>query len=120
MIRRYLLYLVRWQLSTPVLAFCVVYFARFGNLWATVLANLLGGLLFFWIDRFIFSRHLDSPLWAVREQAVCVDCGHAGRGYRLVATRNYDRRGDEAPQFRCEACSARKVEVLQAQGVVLE
>ncbi len=41
---RYLMYLIRWQLSTPVLAFCVVFFSRYGNVWATVIANFLGGL----------------------------------------------------------------------------
>lgn len=49
------LYLMRWQLSTPILAFCVVYLATFGEFWATVIANFIGGLIFFWVDRLIFK-----------------------------------------------------------------
>lgn len=48
------MYLLRWQLSTPILAICLSFF-NFGNFWNTVLANLIGGLLFFWIDRLIFG-----------------------------------------------------------------
>lgn len=120
MLRRYLLYLVRWQLSTPILAVCCAYFAHFGNVIATIIANFIGGLLFFWVDRFIFSRRLDGPIWAVEESVTCAGCGQVTRGYRLVATRNYDRRQDETPQFRCEPCSARKVHALRADGVVFE
>ena len=55
MVKKYLLYLLRWQLSTPILALCVCYFAGLGEIWATVIANLIGGLIFFWVDRFIFK-----------------------------------------------------------------
>ena len=48
------MYLLRWQLSTPILAICLSFF-NFGNFWNTVLANLFGGLIFFWIDRLIFG-----------------------------------------------------------------
>ena len=53
---KYPLYLLRWQMSTPILALCVAYFAQLGTVWATVLANLIGGLLFFWVDRLIFKK----------------------------------------------------------------
>lgn len=58
MSRKYLLYLLRWQLSTPILAPCIKYLApHMGSLWATVIANLIGGLIFFWYDlHFIFHR----------------------------------------------------------------
>lgn len=55
MIKKYLLYLLRWQLSTPILAICLSFF-NFGNFWNTVLANLIGGLIFFWVDRLIFGK----------------------------------------------------------------
>ena len=54
MVKKYLMYLLRWQLSTPILAICLSFF-HFGNFWNTVLANLIGGLIFFWVDRLIFS-----------------------------------------------------------------
>lgn len=53
---RFLLYLLRWQLSTPILALCLVCLAGLGELWATVIANLIGGCIFFWVDRFIFKE----------------------------------------------------------------
>ena len=55
---RYLIYLLRWQLSTPILAPCLKYLAPcLGALGATIVANLIGGLLFFWFDRrFVFQR----------------------------------------------------------------
>lgn len=49
------LYLVRWQLSTPILAVCLVWLASMGEFWATVVANFIGGLIFFWVDRLIFK-----------------------------------------------------------------
>lgn len=56
MLKRYALYLLRWQLSTPVLALCLWLGAGLGNFWATVVANLIGGLLFFWVDKLIFKE----------------------------------------------------------------
>ena len=56
MLKRYIIYLIRWQISTPVIAFCFMLFLdRFGTVLTTVLANLVGGLIFFWIDIFIFK-----------------------------------------------------------------
>ena len=49
------LYLLRWQLSTPVLAICLIFLAGLGTFWATVIANLIGGILFFGIDSYIFK-----------------------------------------------------------------
>lgn len=56
MIRAYCLYLLRWQLSTPILALCIIFFTPyFNNLVTTVIANFIGGLLFFWVDDKIFK-----------------------------------------------------------------
>lgn len=49
------LYLLRWQLSTPILTICLIFLAGLGELWATVIANLIGGLLFFGFDMWIFK-----------------------------------------------------------------
>ena len=56
-IKKYVLYLVRWQLSTPLIAVCLSWLGGLGDWPATIIANLIGGLIFFWIDRFIFSEH---------------------------------------------------------------
>lgn len=53
MTKRYLTYLARWQLSTPILA--AVMLLPWGVVINTIVANLVGGLIFFWIDRRIFK-----------------------------------------------------------------
>ena len=53
-ITKYLLYLLRWQLSTPILWFILHWLGS--GLWQTVVANLVGGCLFFFVDRVIFTR----------------------------------------------------------------
>jgi hypothetical protein len=117
-LKRYGLYLLRWQLSTPILAVTLALLASLGKLYATIAANFIGGLIFFWVDNFIFrSRRLEAQ-WEVREKIICCDCHKAARGYRLVRTRNYDK-SDAAPQFRCEACSQKKTEELRLEGVVI-
>lgn len=117
--KRYGLYLVRWQLSTPILAIVLYYLAPIGALWATVVANLIGGLIFFWVDRFIFTSQVLAAQWEVREEIRCVDCGRVARGYRLVHAENYDRSGDDEPEFRCEECSKKKSEELRKRGIKL-
>ncbi|KQC03480.1 MAG: hypothetical protein APR53_05130 [Methanoculleus sp. SDB] len=116
-IKRYGLYLIRWQLSTPILAGVLYILAAMDALTATVIANLIGGLIFFWVDRFIFTSQSLAAQWEVRDKIRCVDCGALARGYRLVRTENYDRSGDHAPQFRCEKCSIRKSEDLKKRGI---
>ncbi len=88
-LRRYALYLVRWQLSTPLLAVVLIWLDSLGALAATVVANLIGGLIFFWVDRFIFTSSAIDPSWEVREQVHCADCGAVSRGYRLVRSGGY-------------------------------
>lgn len=54
--KQYFIYLVRWQLSTPILAIVLKLLADIPTLWATVVANLIGGLIFFWVDRKILKK----------------------------------------------------------------
>ncbi len=54
MLKKYAMYLVRWQLSTPVLALCIV-ILPWGATTKTIIANLIGGLIFFWVDKWIFK-----------------------------------------------------------------
>jgi hypothetical protein len=104
-------------LSTPLLAWCVIVFAFLGATWATVIANLIGGLIFFWIDKFIFQSESLDANWQVQEKVECADCGNLTRGYRLVKSKNYDKSHDKHPQFRCEKCSEIKTKQMQSHGI---
>ena len=115
--KRYVIYLIRWQLSTPILAGVLALLGGLGALTATIIANLIGGLIFFWVDRFIFTSETLATQWEVREEVRCVDCGTVARGYRLVRAKDYDRSGDPAPEFRCEECSKKKSEELRKKGI---
>ncbi len=60
--KRYALYLIRWQLSTPILAPVVAYFKNSPSMFGTkedwigsAVAKLIGGFIFFWVVQFIFS-----------------------------------------------------------------
>jgi len=55
LIKRYAIYLLRWQLSTPILAI-VIALIHLSVVWQTVVANLIGALIFFWVDRLIFKQ----------------------------------------------------------------
>lgn len=54
--KRFMLYLLRWQLSTPILAAVLWALDSWPTIWATVAANLVGGVIFFWVDRLIFRK----------------------------------------------------------------
>ena len=56
MIKQYILYLIRWQLSTPILAIVLKILSNMSTLTATIIANLIGGLIFFWVDKIIFKN----------------------------------------------------------------
>ena len=75
--KRYTFYLLRWQCSTPVLALCLQYL-HLGVFWNTVMANLIGGLIFFWVDRYIFKKNNKNDLWEVSDLP-CFDCGATTR-----------------------------------------
>jgi hypothetical protein len=119
MLKSYLLYILRWQLSTPVIAGVLVVLATMDKWAATAVANLVGALMFFWVDRAIFARGPSRPLWEVEPDAVCADCGQRGKGYRVVRSANYDRTSDPSPQFRCPCCSENKCQELRARGVAV-
>lgn len=63
---RYLLYLGRWQLSTPTLALTIAMLGP--GLWQAIVANLIGGAIFYWVDRWIF-RH--APVAQLEERPPC-------------------------------------------------
>jgi len=114
--KQYAIYLLRWQLSTPILAVVLITLATVNKLVATVVANLIGGLIFFWVDRFIFTTSLLKAQWEIQDNIECCDCGKTARGYRLVKTANYDKT-KATPKFRCESCSQKKTQQLRGQGI---
>ena len=118
-LKRYGLYLVRWQLSTPLLAVVLIWLSYMNKWIVTIIANLIGGLIFFWVDRFIFTSKSLSAQWEIKENVSCKDCGKIARGYRLVRTKNYDRT-KSIPEYRCEECSKRKSEELKKKGVRID
>jgi hypothetical protein len=118
-LKRYGLYLVRWQLSTPILAGVLFALPQGDKITVTMIANLLGGFIFFWVDRFIFTSCSLDVEWAIQDGAVCADCGKKSRGYRIVRTKEYDRSRVTAPEFRCEECSMRKTEELRQKGIAV-
>lgn len=112
LVKRYILYLIRWQLSTPILAVVLSLLSGMNTWAATIIANLIGGLIFFWVDKLIFKKKTDLPLWEIEEEVECVDCHKKTRGYRIVEWGNYDRSNDKNPQFRCQECSLKKMELI--------
>ena len=54
--KKFFLYLIRWQLSSPILAVCMVWMGGWNVAVATIVANLIGGCIFFWVDRWIFGE----------------------------------------------------------------
>ncbi len=52
--KRFLLYLLRWELSSPILAICLL-LLPFGTITNTIIANLIGGTIFYFVDKRIFG-----------------------------------------------------------------
>lgn len=48
-------YLIRWQLSTPILALALYYLSSYGTIASTIIANLIGGLIFYKVDKRIIE-----------------------------------------------------------------
>ena len=112
--KKFLLYLFRWQLSTPILWLVVKNMGT--GITATIIANLIGGAIFFWVDRFIFT----SPrleVWHYKDEGICPKCGQKDTLRRLVKAKNYDRSNDPKPLFLCPKCSKEKLSELKSRGV---
>ena len=118
---KFVLYLIRWQLSTPILAPVVAYFKHSPSIFGTseewlgaAVANLIGGCIFFWVDRFIFKNKTIEK-WEMIDGGACHDCGRIGIVRRLVETVGYNRREDMNPEYRCGKCSKKKLKELQSK-----
>ena len=110
-LKKYLFYLFRWQLSTPILSFVLIWLNDWNVTIATIIANLIGGLIFFWVDKFIFKEVYLNPQWEIKENVICCDCGAENvLGYRITLWNQYNRVNDKNPEFRCIDCAMKKME----------
>lgn len=56
-LKQFILYIARWEASTPVLALCTFLLAaRLGDIWAAFVANAIGACIFYAVDRRIFKK----------------------------------------------------------------
>ena len=85
--KRFILYLIRWQLSTPILWLVVRNMGA--GIGATIIANLIGGAIFFWVDKFIFTSKA-VEIWHVKD-GKCDKCGTVSNLWRLVKTVGYEK-----------------------------
>lgn len=53
--KRFIIYLMRWQLSGVILAPCIYLMKDYGSIVSAIVANLIGGIIFYWIDKLIFK-----------------------------------------------------------------
>jgi len=119
---KFLLYLGRWQLSTPLLAPIVAWFSGSPNWLGTpeswlgsAVANLVGGAIFFWVDRFIFTSKA-VEMWHFVPEGNCDECGNRTELWRLTLAPGYDKRTDE-PKYLCMECSKKQTDKLRAKGI---
>lgn len=70
--KQLLKYMVRWQLSTPILAIIPIILFRYigDNFWvAAFVSNLVGSLIFYKIDKMIFAKEI-SRIQKLRSRVV--------------------------------------------------
>ena len=111
--KRFTLYLIRWQLSTPILWLVLKNLGA--GLWQTIIANLIGASIFFWVDKFIFTSKA-VEMWHFKEKGNCDSCGKETSLWRLVLAPNYDKRDAQA-KFFCMECSSKRTDELRAKGI---
>ena len=128
---KFALYLARWQASSlvlaPVIAIVNALFtpnvdwntvAWFGTLisWTRAIsANLIGGCIFYWVDKFIFTSKA-VEMWHFIPEGNCDECGNRTELWRLTLAPGYDKRTDE-PKYLCMECSKKQTDKLRAKGI---
>lgn len=75
--KRFILYLIKWQSSTIILAPCIAIFSNLGPVWSAIIANFIGGCLYFPIDSLIFKPK--KPM----RYLVIKDC-HVRTGFEVL------------------------------------
>jgi len=110
---RFILYLLRWQLSTPILWLVVRQLGA--GIIPTIIANVVGGCIFFWVDKFIFTSKA-VELWQLKK-GKCDRCGKLTDLWRLALTEGYDKRSEKYPKYYCMECSLTKTNELRRKGI---
>lgn len=57
---RLIAYLIRWQASSPILALCMWVMGGWNIVLATIIANLIGGCIFYFVDKRIFRGEYEN------------------------------------------------------------
>lgn len=55
-VKKFVLYLARWEASTFILAPCIAWLGHLGEWPATIIANGIGACAFFIVDKWIFRE----------------------------------------------------------------
>lgn len=120
--QKFIIYFLRWQLSTLILAPVIAivkgspnWFGTWADWLAAIIANAIGASIFFWVDRFIFTSKA-VEMWHFKENGTCDKCGKESSLWRLALAPNYDKRSSE-PKFLCMQCSKEKTDELRNKGI---
>lgn len=116
----------RWILLSGIagalLQFLLSDYFRIHTIPAFLLNQFILANVFWFIDKAIFKSHFKIPsfypLWEIKKDVTCADCGIICEGYRIVKTKNYDRINDPEPEFRCGTCKEFKIEELKRRNVL--
>lgn len=111
----------RWQISNLILSPAISLFNGTA-IWGTPtswlsasVANLVGGAIFFWVDRFIFTSGA-VEVWNFKDYGICDQCGEEESLWRLVRAQNYNKT-NSVPVFLCMKCSKKKTDELRKRGI---
>jgi hypothetical protein len=122
MVRKFVLYFIRWQMSSPILAIVIAivkgspnWFGTAEDWYSAAIANAIGASIFFWVDRFIFTSKA-VEMWHVIKEGTCDNCGKVTELWRLTLAPGYDKRQDE-PKYLCMECSKKKTDQLRKSGI---
>lgn len=105
-------YIIRWQLSTPIIAMVLWLLSDLNITLATIIANFIGALIFFPLDKIIFKKKYDRPIWEIKE-GICDHCGKTDIIYRIISWGKYNREDDKNPKFLCRNCSLEKMNLIR-------
>jgi len=116
--KKFFLYLLRWQCSTPILAVVTTWLASQNEWVAAAVANLIGGCIFFFIDRLIFKQpNSDIPLWQIAkgDNQYCYNCQKKSPVlFRVIEWKKFNWRAQRKDiHFRCAACAEQKLRALE-------
>jgi len=108
-------------IAGALLQFVLSDYLKIHTIPAFLLNQFLLANVFWFVDKAIFKSHFNIPafypLWEIKENVRCADCGKICEGYRVVKTKNYDKLHDPEPEFRYKTCREKKLEELRKRGV---